>query len=197
MPLVRLLLRMVVALSVCVLALLSLQCHRAEAQTGSATIVCTPPTQNTDGSPIAGTISYVFLRAAAQTGPFTDSRTATGCSYAWTGLAAGTHYFVARATVGGVTSANSNVASMVISAATPNPPGVPVPKSVAGPVFAVQTTDNALVLPQVGTVIAGRDCDPSEIVSQRGNTYMRIPVSSVTLLPGMGAAGLAVFGTCL
>jgi hypothetical protein len=167
----------------------------SSAQTGQATLSCTPPTQNTDGSPIVGTISYKFYRGTV-VGTYPTSQTSATCGTAFTALPAGVNYFVSTVIVGGVESAFSNVASKVVSVAVPLPPGVPLPRSLAGPVFAVQTTDNALVLPQVGDVVAGVVCDPSQIVSQSGNTYMRIQVASVILLPGLGTAGLAVFGAC-
>lgn len=97
-------------------------------------------------------------------------------------------------TAGATSSPTGTYRKLVVA----NPPAVPTiaPVTVAGPVFAVQTTDNSLVLPEIGSVIAGRACDPTQMVAQGGVALMRIPVASVTLLPGMGSAGLAVFGNC-
>jgi hypothetical protein len=90
---------------------------------GSATLICTPPTQSTDGSPITGTLSYKFYRGTVlDTYPI--SQTATTCGTVFSGLTPGTHYFAATAIVGGQESALSNVASKTLLAQTPPPPVV-------------------------------------------------------------------------
>lgn len=92
--------------------------HFAHAQS-SATLSCTPPTKNTDGTSISGPITYTFLHGMSAASLPDSSPAQTQCGYVWTGLAAGTHYFTVRATVNGATSANSNVAQVTI---TPPPP---------------------------------------------------------------------------
>lgn len=88
---------------------------------GDATLTCTPPTTNTDGTAISGTITYKFYRGTA-TSQTTASAAQPGCAFVWTGLAPGTHYFSSTATVGGVESGRSNVASVTVPNPTPNPP---------------------------------------------------------------------------
>ena len=150
---------------------------------GSASLSCAPPTQNTDGSPITGTISYKFYRGTTL-GVYPALQTSATCATTFTGLTAGTHYFVATANVGGVESAFSGVASKLVSTGTPNPPVIPQPVSIAGPVFTLLITRDSVVLPEVGSVVAGRPCDPTQQLAFAGNTYMRIDVAQVTPFPG-------------
>lgn len=82
---------------------------------GSATLTCTPPTTNTDGSAITQPISYKFYSGTIQ-GTYPDSRSVTACNLVWDALSEGTHYFVATAIVGGVESVFSNSASKTIAA---------------------------------------------------------------------------------
>lgn len=111
--------------------LLALVAFPVFGQTGSATLICTPPTQNTNGSPITGAITYKFYRGAAAAGPFNlESKTSSTCGTTFTGLAVGTHYFVATAIVNGVESVFSNTANGAVNA-VPNPPtGLTVSVSV-------------------------------------------------------------------
>lgn len=112
-------------------ALLLLVPFVAFGQTGSATLTCTPPTTNTNGSPITGPISYKFYRGAAQAGPFNlETKTSSTCGATFTGLAVGTHYFVATATVNGVESSFSNVASGPVNPIPNAPTGLSVSVSV-------------------------------------------------------------------
>jgi hypothetical protein len=145
-----------------VLALALLLASPAFAQTGQAVLSCTPPTQNTDGSAIVGTISYKFYRGTTATSQTTASPVQSSCAYTWTGLPAGTHYFSATATVGGQESARSVVASKTI-VFTPNPP---TSLTVAADLVAwtiVQSRDR-VALVAVGTVAAGTQCDASQPV---------------------------------
>lgn len=89
---------------------------------GTATIACTPPTTNTNGTPITGAvITYKFYHGTVQGTYPNVSPVQTSCAYVWPALAAGTHYFTATATVAGVESALSMSASKTILP-TPNPP---------------------------------------------------------------------------
>jgi hypothetical protein len=160
---------------------------------GSATLSCTPPTQNTDGSPITGALSYKFYRGTTL-GTYPAFLTSTTCGTVFTGLAAGTHYFVATANVAGVESAFSGVAAKLVGTGTPNPPTIPQPVSIAGPVFTLLITRDSVVLPEVGTVVAGRPCDPAQQLAFAGNTYMRIDVALVT--PFAGQSIEAAWATC-
>lgn len=103
--------------------LLLLVAFPAFGQTGSATLTCTPPTTFTNGAAIGSApISYKFYRGSSQAGPFTlETKTSSTCGTTYSGLAVGTHWFVATATVNGVESAVSNAASGIVPA-TPNAP---------------------------------------------------------------------------
>lgn len=171
---------------------------QAHAQ-GTATVNCTPPTTNIDGSALLAAqkpLSFKF-REGTVSGTYPNISTPqAACSFVWQGLSAGTHFFVVTAIDKlGAESAFSNAASKLVAGAPPNPPVVPQPVSVAGPVFAVQTTDDALIILEVGSVVAGKPCDPTQAIAQAGKTYMLIPKANVTGLPGQQLT--AVFGSCL
>lgn len=155
-------------------ALLVLVTLPAFAQTGSAILSCTPPTTNTDGTAIAGTVTYKFYRGTTATSQTTVSTAQTSCSYTWTGLSAGTHYFSATATVNGVESARSNVASKTI-AFTPSPP---TGLTVLADTVAYETRSrwgNLFVWRDAGTVLAGTSCDSAVRVGQ----FYGVPRESV------------------
>jgi hypothetical protein len=84
--------------------------------TGSATLSWTPPSENTDGTPItnlAGYHIYYGASAGAMTSTITVSDAET--SYVVTGLAPGTYYFAVVAyNSAGTDSPESNVASKTI-----------------------------------------------------------------------------------
>jgi hypothetical protein len=84
---------------------------------GSATLTWTPPTQNTDGSPLTNLAGYRIYWGTAP-GTYTSSVTLTNpglSSYVVTSLAPGTYYFVVTArNSAGVESVLSNTASKTI-----------------------------------------------------------------------------------
>lgn len=102
-----------------------------------------------------------------------------------TGLSAGMWYFAVTSYSPLVETAFSNLAVKLIAGAPPNPPTIPQPVTSAGPVCTLQVTDNALLCPQVGTVVAGVGCDPTQQVAFLGKTYMLVPKASVVPLAGM------------
>jgi hypothetical protein len=153
----------------------------------------THPTANTDGSPlpISGITSTRIEYGSCVAGAFGvtagEVTVNAPASSAVIDRPAGTHCFrAATRNTAGNESAFSNVAQKIVSATTPNAPGITF-RTIAGPVFAVQITRDSLVLPQQGTVAAGVTCDPSQVVSFRGQTLMLVPVASVTLLPELAA----------
>jgi hypothetical protein len=85
--------------------------------TGSATLSWTPPTTNTDGSPLTNLAGYKIYWGTSQ-GNYTSSTTLNNAgltSYVVTNLTPGTWFFVATATnSAGVESAFSTVASKTI-----------------------------------------------------------------------------------
>jgi hypothetical protein len=84
---------------------------------GSATLSWTPPTQNTDGSPLTNLAGYRIYWGTAP-GNYTSSVTLTNpglSSYVVSSLAPGTYYFVVTARNStGVESVLSNMASKTI-----------------------------------------------------------------------------------
>lgn len=163
----------------------------------SVILSCVPPTVNTDGSALKVPLTYKFqMGIVAGTYP-NSSAPQVSCGYTWPNLGAGQYFFVATAIDStGAQSALSNQAAKLIAGAPPNPPTVPQPLSLAGPVFSLQITKNSMVVPQVGTAIAGKPCDPTQQFTFGGQAYMRIDVATVTALPGLDLSQSAVFGLC-
>lgn len=85
--------------------------------TGSANLSWTPPTQNTDGSPLTNLAGYKIYHGTSA-GALTDVINISGSSitsYAFNNLVAGTHYFAVSAyTSTGAESARSGVGSKTI-----------------------------------------------------------------------------------
>lgn len=135
----------------------------AFAQSGTAQLSCTPPTQNTDGSAISGTITYKFYRGTSQTTQNTASPVQSSCAYTFTGLAVGTHWFSVTATVGGIESAKSAAVSKVIAPPTPNPPSnLTVQQDQTA--YIINQSDNRIVMVPAGTIPMGTVCDTTQQV---------------------------------
>jgi hypothetical protein len=150
--------------------------YPAMAQTGQAALTCTAPTQNTDGTPLAGAITYKFYRGATAASQTTASPVQTSCAYTFTGLPAGTHYFAATAIVGGAESVKTAPVSKV-TASVPNPPTNLTVGAELVAYTIVQSRDR-VALVAVGTVAPGTTCDPLQPVLDKHV----IPRGSVTFL---------------
>jgi Fibronectin type III domain len=89
----------------------------ASPKTGSATLSWTPPTENTDGTPVTDLAGYHIYYGTTE-GAWTSTITvleATETSYVVSGLAPGTYYFAVVAfNTAGDDSPESNVASKTI-----------------------------------------------------------------------------------
>ena len=89
----------------------------ASPKTGSATLSWTPPTENTDGTPVTDLAGYHIYYGTTE-GAWTSTITvleATETSYVVSGLAPGTYYFTVVAfNTAGDDSPESNVASKTI-----------------------------------------------------------------------------------
>ena len=144
---------------------------------GSAVLSCTAPTQNTNGTSIVGTITFRFYQGTSATSQTTASPVQSSCAYTWPNLPAGTHFFSATATVAGIESARSNVASKVIDPAEPNPPGaLTVTTGVA--METRKKRGELVVWREAGTVAPGTQCDPDRRI---GDTdYYAVPRDAVT-----------------
>lgn len=136
----------------------------------------TPPTQNTDGTPVAlkgysihfGSTADALTQTRAVNVPSASSANVTG-------LNPGTYFFCVKAiSTADLSSACSNVVSKVIAPAAPNPPtGLTVQELVAYQVIG--TLDKFVLLP-VGTVAADTVCDTSQSV----NGMFVVPREAVT-----------------
>jgi hypothetical protein len=157
------------------LVLLLALAHSAGAQC-SAVLTWTPPTTNTDGSPLTNLASY-RVSWGAQQGTYPSSMTVTAPANGATvsGLALGTHYFAVQAVnSAGTLSAYSNVASKTC-VATPSPPTNLTVQQDLTAWGIVQSDDNLAMIP-VGTVAVGATCDGSQTVNGR----YRVPRAAVT-----------------
>ena len=124
-------------LALIALALALLPSFAAEAQTGSASLVWTPPTTNTDGSPLTNLAGYVVYHGLSPTS-LPDNRTLQGqaTGYVWDALPVGTHYFAVTAVnTASVESVFSNLANKDICCAPPLLPPGPVLSLVVTPVI--------------------------------------------------------------
>lgn len=152
------------------------------ATAGEATITCTKPTKNTDGTTLTdlGGLRYLWGPSFEElnSGTYVDGATLP-CEYKVTGLTSGTWYFAVIAyKTNGMESALSNVVSKVVSDTLPEP-APPLPPStvvIKLEVYQViSTTDRFQFLP-VGTVPGNTQC----IGTQTINGYFAVPVSAVT-----------------
>jgi hypothetical protein len=159
---------------------------------GSATLNCTAPTKNSNGTNLTNLASYKFYEGTVQ-GSYSNVVTrpsSDGCNHVFQNLAAGTHYFVATAVSStGAESVFSNVASKTIQGTPTNP------VTVAGPVYTLGITRDSIVMLEVGSVVAGRPCDTNQIVFFSGKIYTRVDVSRVTPFPGQALE--AAWAVCL
>lgn len=148
----------------------------AQVQLGSATVSYTPPTQNSDGTPLTDLAGY---RIYYGTSP--DSYTQvieiddpSVTVYVVDNLAPATYYFVSTAVnSSGIESEFSNVATKTIAGVRPAPPdGLTVD---GGTVFTVVKQEDRFVLLPVGSIGLGTDCDEEQSV----NGHYVVPRSQV------------------
>lgn len=137
-------------------------------------ITCTPPTQNTDGTPITASLSYRAYWGTSATSLTTGMPLAgPGCSgpVVVPDPAAGTsvtYHFAVTATANGMESAKSNIATKVVSTPLPTPKP-PILVTVGGLVYQASPdwTRFAWKLgAQVGTIGAGIQCDASRRIGE-------------------------------
>lgn len=147
---------------------------------GTATLTWTAPTTNTDGSAIAGAITYrVYgaLQGQAKT------LIGTGVSpYVHNAVPVGTYCYQVTATVGGVESARSTESCKVIPPAVPNPPTITTIEVVAGvglsPAFRILAGGGRSTA-VAGFVPAGKACVGDVAFTYRGKSYRRVNPADV------------------
>lgn len=193
-----------------------LNCNDGQAVTGTASLSWTPPTQNTNGTPLTDLVSYkVYRSTSAAT---IESGTvvvvpapATGTQIA--GLANGTWYFGVKATAsdgddsvmsavvsktitqGGGASATFTATANVSSVA-PNPPSL-VTVTISA-VFIKQGAAGPWIAGAAGTVTVGTACTEPKLLDRTGNTpdYYGVDPNDVTNLKPI-PAGASVAAQCV
>lgn len=95
-----------------------------QAARDEARLTWVPPTTNTDGTAIAGALSYrVYRSSGSGSTAFAFQCQTSALSASMLAQPVGVQNYRVTANVGGIESAPSNVASKTIAAPTPNPPG--------------------------------------------------------------------------
>jgi len=159
---------------------------------GWADLTWTPPTQNTDGTPLTDLADY---RVAYGTTPTNLATTVTvpvpASGYGVTGLAAGPWYFtVSACNVPGVCSipagpvtktvavpAGVATATVTINTVPKPPTGLVVTQSMA---YEIKDNPNGVMLGRnVGTVPLGTACGDAVVVQSWGANYHSVPRASV------------------
>ncbi|HEX2224168.1 MAG TPA: pre-peptidase C-terminal domain-containing protein [Thermoanaerobaculia bacterium] len=105
-------------------------CTPPAAPTGVSASASSPTQNNLSWNAVSGATSYTILRSTTSGGPYTSVGTATGTSFANTGLACNTpYYYVVTASNGACSSGNSAQVQATTQACPPTPTltnGVPV-----------------------------------------------------------------------
>ncbi|HZF28727.1 MAG TPA: hypothetical protein VE907_06400 [Gammaproteobacteria bacterium] len=174
----------------------------------SVRITCTPPTTNTDATPIGPTqlpLSFYFWEGLMPGPVYRQvSPLISGCDYTFPNLEAGNHYFVAITQDAlGARSGSSNEATKTVLApgqAAPNPPTalmgtVPASTPLA---YTLATTNESLFPFAIGTAKPGAHCDMTQSftapTAASGATQYRVNVADVDLKPGVNP--IVAFTTC-
>jgi hypothetical protein len=171
------------------------------AQANTAGLTCSPPTANTDGSLLTAAqkpLTFKFFEGTTSGTYPNVSPAQTSCAFTFTGLAAGTHFFVATAIDKlGTSSVQTAPVSKQVVNPTPQPPSM---LTVGADTFAYQIvqTDNQVTLLAMGTAPAGTACDTNQSVTDaaHGTAYL-IPYTAVILPNGMrNTKRRTVFAAC-
>lgn len=169
-------------------------CPTAPSGPGSARLCWAHDGNATDGAPISlsGFKAYYGLNGSQTSSQNVSGGTTRNALL--TGLAPGLYTLSVAAMAGTVESARSCTVTKLVAGVAANPPTVPQPVTVAGPVFNLGITTNSMVLLEAGVVASGLPCDPSQQIAFQGKSYMLVPASSVTPFPGQQI--LAAWATC-
>lgn len=149
---------------------------------GAACLSWTPPTQNTDGTPLTDLAGYriVYGTSATTLTQVVQVANAGITAYNLTGLTPATYFFAVRAYTPTAESANSNVVSKTITntpmPVIPTPPGTLTIAQGQTEVYQVLGTDQGFQFLPVGTVPATTQC----IAAHQVNGRYRVPNAAVT-----------------
>jgi hypothetical protein len=161
----------------------------AFAQTANLSVSCTPPVQNTDGSPIpaggTGSISkYTVSYGLCVSGALPATPTAIDSQICGTALTVAPGVWCAAVTATntyGNASAFSLLVTKTILAPTPNAPSsIQVADTT---IYQIEATKDKLALLPVGTVPGGTLCDAAQSVS--GFLNLRVTPTNVVPLQGV------------
>ena len=169
-------------------ALAPLLAHSANAW-NERDLSATAPTACTDGSPIAQcpVTGYKWEAAgscSATTWNALGTTAANVVSYHASNLAPGPYCFRVKATSANGDSAPSPTTAQSQTTVTQPPPSIPnapgtVVVAISPTAYSVIKSQDALVMIPVGTVTPATQCDNSQAVLIRGQTYNPVPAASV------------------
>ena len=159
-------------------AVLFLLLLSAPAYAGVMTVSWSPPTENTDGTPLIDLAGYKLYYGTAS-GDYTttiDIGSPGVSTWLIADLAAATYYVVATAyNIAGIESDYSNEAQKVVPPSVPSPPsGLTVTSELVA--YGLQQSPDVVTTFPVGSVDSGTACDPTMSV----NGKYRVPLSAVT-----------------
>jgi hypothetical protein len=164
---------------VCILAVV--------AEAGTVQLTCTPPTQNTNGTPITAALTYkAYWGPSATSQPNASALAGPGCAgpVVVPDAAAGTsvtYHFAVTAIANGMESAKSNVATKTFTTPlpTPNPPMLLTTGGLVWQASPNWTDFSWKLGAQVGSIAPGIKCDATRRI---GGEYFRVtgPIVWVT-----------------
>jgi len=190
-----------------IVLLLAFFAPKAHAQSGVASLMCTPPTINTDGSPFLAAqlpLTFKFFMGTTAGGPYpTSSPAVNSCNFIFDQLTPGTRFFVAT-TIDklGTVSVNSNQATKNVVNRSPSAPSM-LTVGADPTAFLVFTIRDEIVAVEVGKVTdpTAVNCGNMSMDAHgpwTGEKHLNIvPRATVTLLPSVHDNGeMALFASC-
>lgn len=156
---------------------------------GTATLSCTAPTQNTDGSAISGPLTFNWYRGTSASG-LIKIGSSPACSYTDNAAPSGTNYWAVTAVSStGVESAKSAVVSKAVPDPTPNPPtGLTVSNVTA---YKMRQTIDGYSFVAIGTVPLGTQCKGQSI-----DGLSIVPRDAVVMASKLDTKPLIAFAAC-
>ncbi len=171
--------------------LMILMAAATAAHAANVTLACTPPTQNTDGSPISSSATLTFNFYGGPKGQplvlITPAPLIT-CASIRTAVNPGTICYAVTAveTINGVSaeSAQTTPVCTMVAPPTPSTPGnlqltVSVP-TADNTIYVLEKSPDRVVMLPAGTVPAGTLCDSEQSIRQGTKTFNVVPHTVVT-----------------